>query len=338
MRSLLAAMTCLAMSLVGIAEAGQAFDAIRVRGSIVCGVNQGVAGFSAPDSRGEYRGLDADFCRALAAAVFGDPAKVRFVPTSSQNRFTMLQSGEIDVLARNATQTLQRDTALGLNMAGVNFYDGQGFMVRASLGITSARQLDGATICMQPGTTSELNTADYFRANNMRLAPVLIERPDEFVGAYSAGRCDAMTQDASQLASYRATALQNPSDHVLLPERISKEPLGPMVRHGDDQWFDIVKWVLMGMVEAEELGITKMNLDQRLRDPNPAVQRLLGVTPGFGRALGLDERWLYNAISAVGNYGESFERNLGSGSPIGLPRGHNDLWTRGGLMYALPLR
>ena len=338
MRSLLAAMTCLAMSLVGIAEAGQAFDAIRVRGSIVCGVNQGVAGFSAPDSRGEYRGLDADFCRALAAAVFGDPAKVRFVPTSSQNRFTMLQSGEIDVLARNATQTLQRDTALGLNMAGVNFYDGQGFMVRASLGITSARQLDGATICMQPGTTSELNTADYFRANNMRLAPVLIERPDEFVGAYSAGRCDALTQDASQLASYRATALQNPSDHVLLPERISKEPLGPMVRHGDDQWFDIVKWVLMGMVEAEELGITKMNLDQRLRDPNPAVQRLLGVTPGFGRALGLDERWLYNAISAVGNYGESFERNLGSGSPIGLPRGHNDLWTRGGLMYALPLR
>jgi general L-amino acid transport system substrate-binding protein len=338
MRSLFAAVTGLAMSLVGMAEAGQAFDVIRVRGNIVCGVNQGVAGFSAPDSRGEYRGLDADFCRALAAAVFGDPAKVRFVPTSSQNRFTMLQSGEIDVLARNATQTLQRDTALGLNMAGVNFYDGQGFMVRASLGVTSARQLDGATICMQPGTTSELNTADYFRANNMRLAPVLIERPDEFVGAYSAGRCDAMTQDASQLASYRATALQNPSDHVLLPERISKEPLGPMVRHGDDQWFDIVKWVLMGMVEAEELGITKMNLDQRLRDPNPAVQRLLGVTPGFGRALGLDERWLYNAISAVGNYGESFERNLGSGSPIGLPRGQNDLWTRGGLMYALPLR
>jgi general L-amino acid transport system substrate-binding protein len=338
MHGLFATVAGLAMLLVHVAEAGQAFDAVRARGSIVCGVNQGVAGFSAPDSRGEFRGLDADFCRALAAAVFGDHAKVRFVPTSSQNRFTMLQSGEIDVLARNATQTLQRDTALGLNMAGVNFYDGQGFMVRRSLGVTSARHLDGATICMQPGTTSELNVADYFRANNMRLTPVLIERPDEFVGAYSAGRCDAMTQDASQLASYRATAVQNPNDHILLPERISKEPLGPMVRHGDDQWFDIVKWVLMGMIEAEELGITQANVDQRLRDPNPAVQRLLGVTPGFGSALGLSERWLYNAIKAVGNYGESFERNLGSGSPIGLPRGQNDLWSRGGLMYALPLR
>jgi general L-amino acid transport system substrate-binding protein len=338
MRCLFAAAIGLTMSLVGAAEAGQAFDAIRARGTIICGVNQGVAGFSTPDSRGEYRGLDADFCRALAAAVFGDQAKVRFVPTSSQNRFTMLQSGEIDVLARNATQTLQRDTALGLNMAGVNFYDGQGFMVRRSLNITSARQLDGATVCIQPGTTSELNIADYFRANNMRFTPVLIERPDEFVGAYNAGRCDAMTQDASQLASYRATAVQNPNDHILLPERISKEPLGPMVRHGDDQWFDVVKWVLTGMVEAEELGITQANVDERLRDTNPAVQRLLGVTPGFGRALGLDERWLYNAIKAVGNYGESFERNLGSGSAIGLSRGQNDLWTRGGLMYALPLR
>jgi general L-amino acid transport system substrate-binding protein len=329
---------CLAVGWAGVASAGPTLDSIRARGTIICGVNQGVAGFSAPDSRGEFRGLDADFCRALAAAMFGDATKVRFVATSSQNRFTMLQSGEIDVLARNATQTLQRDTALGLNMAGVNFYDGQGFLVRRSAGITSARQLDGATVCMQPGTTSELNSADYFRANNMRMTPVLIERPDEFVAAYAAGRCDAMTQDASQLASYRATALQNPNDHLLLPERISKEPLGPMVRHGDDQWFDIVKWVLMGLIEAEELGITQANLEQRLRDPNPTVQRALGVTPGFGRSLGLDERWLYNAIRAVGNYGESFERHLGSGSPIGLPRGMNDLWTRGGLMYALPLR
>ncbi len=329
---------CLAVGWAGVASAGPTLDSIRARGTIICGVNQGVAGFSAPDSRGEFRGLDADFCRALAAAMFGDPTKVRFVATSSQNRFTMLQSGEIDVLARNATQTLQRDTALGLNMAGVNFYDGQGFLVRRSAGITSARQLDGATVCMQPGTTSELNSADYFRANNMRMTPVLIERPDEFVAAYAAGRCDAMTQDASQLASYRATALQNPNDHLLLPERISKEPLGPMVRHGDDQWFDIVKWVLMGLIEAEELGITSANAEQRLRDPNPTVQRALGVTPGFGRSLGLDERWLYNAIRAVGNYGESFERHLGSGSPIGLPRGMNDLWTRGGLMYALPLR
>lgn len=329
---------CLALTGIGSAAAGPSFDAVKARGSVVCGVNQGVAGFSAPDSRGEYRGLDADFCRALAAAIFGDPSKVRFVATSSQNRFTMLQSGEIDVLARNATQTLVRDTSLGLNMAGVNFYDGQGFLVRRSSGVTAARQLDGATVCIQPGTTSELNIADYFRANNIRFTPVLIERPDEFVAAYAAGRCDAMTQDASQLASYRATALQNPQDHVLLPERISKEPLGPMVRHGDDQWFDVVKWVLAGLIEAEEQGITQANVEARLRDPNPGVQRMLGVTAGFGRALGLDERWLFNAIKAVGNYGESFERHLGSGSPIGLPRGLNDLWTRGGLMYALPLR
>ncbi|NGM22786.1 amino acid ABC transporter substrate-binding protein [Roseomonas stagni] len=329
---------CLALTGIGAAAAGPSFDAVKARGSVVCGVNQGVAGFSAPDSRGEYRGLDADFCRALAAAIFGDPTKVRFVATSSQNRFTMLQSGEIDVLARNATQTLVRDTSLGLNMAGVNFYDGQGFLVRRSSGVTAARQLDGATVCIQPGTTSELNIADYFRANNIRFTPVLIERPDEFVAAYAAGRCDAMTQDASQLASYRATALQNPQDHVLLPERISKEPLGPMVRHGDDQWFDVVKWVLAGLIEAEEQDITQANVEARLRDPNPGVQRMLGVTAGFGRALGLEERWLFNAIKAVGNYGESFERHLGSGSPIGLPRGLNDLWTRGGLMYALPLR
>jgi general L-amino acid transport system substrate-binding protein len=297
-----------------------------------------VAGFSAPDSRGEYRGLDADFCRALAAALFGDPTKVRFVATSSQNRFTMLQSGEIDVLARNATQTLTRDTALGLNMAGVSFYDGQGFLVRRATGVTTARDLDGATICMQPGTTSELNVADYFRAHSLRMTPVLIERPDEFVAAYAAGRCDAMTQDASQLASYRATALPDPDNHLLLPERISKEPLGPMVRHGDDQWFDVVKWVLAGLIEAEELGLTQANVEERLRDPNPTIQRALGVTPGFGRALGLDERWLFNALKAVGNYGEIFERHLGRDSPIGLPRGMNDLWTRGGLMYALPLR
>jgi general L-amino acid transport system substrate-binding protein len=338
MRRLLLAGIGMAMAWAGPAYAGATFDAIRARGTIICGVNQGVAGFSAPDSRGEYRGLDADFCRALAAAVFGDPTKVRFVATSSQNRFTMLQAGEIDVLARNATQTLQRDTALGLNMAGVNFYDGQGFLVRRSANITSARQLDGATVCTQPGTTSELNLADYFRSNNMRLQVVLIERPDEFVAAYVAGRCDAMTQDASQLASYRATATPNPNDHILLPERISKEPLGPMVRHGDDQWFDLVKWVLSGMIEAEELGITQANVDEMLRSQNPAIQRVLGVTPGFGRALGVDERWFYNVIKAVGNYGESFERNLGRGSPIGLPRGMNDLWTRGGLMYALPLR
>jgi general L-amino acid transport system substrate-binding protein len=338
MRGRMLAGLYLAMGWATGAQAGPTLDAARARGSVACGVNQGVVGFSAPDSRGEFRGLDADLCRAIAAAVLGDPGKVRFVATSSQNRFTLLQSGEIDVLARNATQTLTRDTALGLNMAGVNFYDGQGFLVRRSANLTSARGLDGATVCAQPGTTSELNLADFFRANNMRMTPVLIERPDEFVAAYSAGRCDAMTQDASQLASYRATALAKPDDHVILPERISKEPLGPMVRHGDDQWLDIVKWVLTGLIEAEEQGITQANVDGRLRDTNPAVQRMLGVTPGFGRALGLDERWLFNAIRAVGNYGESFERHLGRGSAIDLPRGMNDLWTRGGLMYALPLR
>ena len=338
MRGWMLAGLCLAMGCVTGAQAGPTLDAVRARGSVACGVNQGVAGFSAPDSRGEFRGLDAALCRAIAAAVLGDPAKVRFVATSSQNRFTLLQSGEIDVLARNATQTITRDTALGLNMAGVNFYDGQGFLVRRSANLTSARGLDGATVCAQPGTTSELNLADFFRANNMRMTPVLIERPDEFVAAYSAGRCDAMTQDASQLASYRATALAKPDDHVILPERISKEPLGPMVRHGDDQWLDIVKWVLTGLIEAEEQGITQANVEGRLRDTNPAVQRMLGVTPGFGRALGLDERWLFNAIRAVGNYGESFERHLGRSSAIDLPRGMNDLWTRGGLMYALPLR
>jgi len=338
LRPMLFAVALAALGLAEPARAASTLETVRERGVLQCGVNTGLPGFSFPDKQGNWTGLDIDLCRAIAAATLGDASKVRFTPLTAQQRFAALQSGEIDVLARNATQTLVRDTSLGLNMAGVNFYDGQGFLVRRSSGVTAARQLDGATVCIQPGTTSELNIADYFRANNIRFTPVLIERPDEFVAAYAAGRCDAMTQDASQLASYRATALQNPQDHVLLPERISKEPLGPMVRHGDDQWFDVVKWVLAGLIEAEEQGITQANVEARLRDPNPGVQRMLGVTAGFGRALGLEERWLFNAIKAVGNYGESFERHLGSGSPIGLPRGLNDLWTRGGLMYALPLR
>lgn len=329
----------LAVGLPLAAQAGPTFDAVKARGYVICGVNQGVPGFSAPDSKGEWHGLDVDLCRAIGVAMFGDPAKVRFVPTSSQNRFTTLQSGEIDVLTRNATQTLMRDTALGLNMAGVNFYDGQGFLVPKRLNVTSAKQLDGATVCTQPGTTTELNLSDWFRNNSLTFQPVILERPDEMARAYAAGRCDVMSQDASQLASYRVSALSDPENHVVLPERISKEPLGPMVRHGDDQWYDVVKWVLDGMIEAEELGITQANVDQLARDSkDPVIQRALGVVPGYGKALGIDEAWLRNIIRAVGNYGESFDRNMGKGSPIGLDRGLNDLWTRGGLMYALPLR
>jgi len=312
-------------------------DAVKGRGVLTCGVNTALPGFSAPNAQGEWRGLDVELCRAIAAAVLGDPAKARFVPTTAQQRFVALQSGEIDVLTRNATQTLLRDTTLGLHMAGVNFYDGQGFIVKRSMNISSAKQLDGATVCVQPGTTTELNLADYFRANRLRFTPVVIERLEENIAAYAAGRCDVYTTDASGLASVRSN-LAVPGDHVILPERVSKEPLGPMVRKGDDQWFAIVKWTLTAMIEAEEYGVTQANVDEMLTTTNPGIQRMLGVTPGFGKALGLDEKWAYNVIKAVGNYGESYERNVGPKTPIGLERGVNDLWTKGGLMYALPLR
>ncbi|MCA3246280.1 MAG: amino acid ABC transporter substrate-binding protein [Azospirillum sp.] len=316
---------------------GPTLDAVRARGQLVCGVNTALPGFSAPDSQGNWRGLDVDMCRAVAAAIFNDPAKARFVPTTAPQRFVALQSGEIDVLTRNATQTYARDVSLGMHMAGVNFYDGQGFIVKKSANIASARQLDGATICVQPGTTTELNLADYFRANRMRFTPVVIERLEENLSAYQAGRCDAYTTDASGLASIR-TNLATPSDHVILPERISKEPLGPMVRKGDDQWFAIVKWTLQGMIEAEELGVTQANVDEQVRSTNPSIQRLLGAQGGFGAMMGLDNRWLYNVIKHVGNYGESFDRNVGPRTALGLERGVNDLWTKGGLMYAIPLR
>ena len=320
------------------ARAGQTLDAVRARGQLACGVNSGVAGFSAPDSRGNYQGLDADLCRAIAAAALGDAAKVRFMPTTYQTRFVALQSGEIDVLARNVTQTLTRDTALGFNMAGVNFYDGQGFMVRQASGVTAAKQLNGATVCVLPGSTSELNMGDYARREGIRLQPVVLGSMDEMTSAYQAGRCDAMTSDASQLAALRVSALREPAAHVVLPERISKEPLGPMVRHGDEEWRDIVFWTLAALIEAEELGVTAANAERMRESTDPNIQRLLGVSQGFGKALSLQEDWALRAIRAVGNYGEMFERNLGKGSPIGLQRGLNDLWTRGGLMYALPLR
>ncbi|RKK02006.1 amino acid ABC transporter substrate-binding protein [Pseudoroseomonas wenyumeiae] len=335
-RTLLAALPLLAAALPALA--GPTLEAVKARGQLVCGVNSGVAGFSAPDSRGEFQGLDADFCRAIAAATLGDAGKVRFVPTTYQTRFVALQSGEVDVLARNVTQTLLRDTSLGFNMAGVNFYDGQGFMVSRASGIAAAKQLDGATVCVLPGSTSELNLGDWARREKIRVQPVVLGSMDEMTTAYQSGRCDAMTTDASQLAALRVSAIRAPEEHLILPERISKEPLGPMVRHGDEEWRDIVFWTFSAMVEAEELGITRTNVAEMKSSQDPNIQRLLGVTPGFGKALGLPEDWAFQVIRQVGNYGESFSRNLGAESPIRLDRGMNNLWTRGGLMYALPLR
>ncbi|MCW5731537.1 MAG: amino acid ABC transporter substrate-binding protein [Alphaproteobacteria bacterium] len=334
----IAAMVAAALAVSAPAFAGATLDAVKQRGFVTCGVSTGVAGFSNPDSAGKWTGIDVDNCRAIAAALFGDAEKVKLVPTTAQQRFTALQSGEVDVLTRNTTQTLQRDTALGFNAAGVNFYDGQGFMVPKKLGVKSAKELAGATVCVQPGTTTELNLADYFRANRMEFKPVVIEKLDEVIAAFFSGRCDVFTTDASQLASVRATRTQNPDDYVILPELISKEPLGPVVRHGDDQWFDVVKWSLIAMIEAEELGITSKNVDEMAKSTNPNIQRFLGVTPGMGKALGVDEKWAYNIVKQVGNYGESFERNLGRSTPIKLERGKNALWTNGGLMYALPIR
>jgi general L-amino acid transport system substrate-binding protein len=310
-------------------------DAVRARGHVQCGVNTGLAGFSAPDSKGVWRGIDVDVCRAVAAAVFGDPNRVRFTPLTAQQRFTALQSGEVDILSRNTTWTLSRDTSLGLNFVGVNYYDGQGFMVPKKLNVKSAKQLSGATVCVQPGTTTELNLADYFRANKMTFKPVVIEKLEEVLNAYFAGRCDVYTTDVSGLVAVRASRAPNPAEHVILPDVISKEPLGPSVRHGDDRWYDVVKWSLFAMIEAEELGLTAKNIDEHAKSTNPAVQRMLGTTGDLGKMLGLDNKWAYNIVRHVGNYGESFDRNL---TPLGFERGLNRLWTQGGLMYAPPIR
>jgi len=320
------------------AHAGPTLDKIKQAGSLVCGVNTGLAGFGQPDNQGNYTGLDIDVCKAIAAALFGDPNKVKYVPLSAQQRFTALQSGEIDVLARNTTWTLQRDTELGLNFGPVVYYDGQGFMVPKKSGIKSAKELNGATICVQPGTTTELNLADYFRANKMTFKPLVIEKLDEVVAAYLSGRCDVFTTDRSGLAATRVARAPNPEDHVILPEVISKEPLAPAVRQGDDQWNDVVRWVVYALLEAEESGITSKNVDEKLKSEDPGIKRMLGVTPGMGKALGLDEKWAYNALKAVGNYGEIFDRNVGKDSPLKLDRGINALWTNGGLMYAIPVR
>ncbi len=316
------------------AGAAATLDGVRARGSLICGVNTGIAGFAQPDSQGVWRGFDVDFCRAVSSAVFGDPGKVRYVPTTAQSRFTALQSGEIDLLARNTTWTMSRDTSLGLEFGVINFFDGQGFMVKTSTGVKAARELDGATICVQPGTTTEQNLTDWARANNVRFTPVVIERLEELVGAYVAGRCDAYTTDVSGLAATRSVQPQ-PNDHLILPDVISKEPLGPAVRQGDQRFADIVHWVHYAMLTAEELGVTSANVDQMASDPRPDVQRLIGRSGDLGQMVTLQPNWAANVIKQVGNYEEVFARNL---TPIGIQRGPNALWTKGGLQYAPPLR
>ncbi len=333
----IATLTLAAVLAAGPALAGKTLDAVRARGYVIVGVNGSLFGFGMPDEKGVWKGLDVDTGRAIAAAVFGDASKVKWVPLTAVQRFTALQSGEIDVLCRNATRTLTRDTALGLDFVHVNYYDGQGFMVPKKLGVKSAKELDGATVCVLPGTTTEMNAADFFRTNNMEWKPVVIENTAELAKTFFAGRCDVLTSDASQLAGTRAVA-PNPDDYVILPEIISKEPLAPAVRHGDEQWRDIVDYAVMAMIAAEEMGITSKNVDEMLKSKDPKVQRFLGVTPGNGKALGLDEKWAYNIIKQVGNYAEVFERNVGPNTPLKLERGLNALWTDGGLMYVPPFK
>jgi general L-amino acid transport system substrate-binding protein len=319
------------------ASAQQTLNTVKQRGVLQCGSNTGLAGFGLPDAQGTWTGLDVEYCRAIAAAIFNDPTKVKFIPLTAKDRFTALQSGEIDVLSRNTTWTSSRDTQLGLNFAAVNYYDGQGFLARKALKVNSALELNDAAICVQQGTTTELNLADFFRANKMKLKTVTFASSDEAVKAYDAGRCDAFTTDASGLYAERLR-LVNPNDHIVLPEIISKEPLGPAVRHGDDQWFDIAKWTHFAMVNAEELGVTKANVDDMMKSDNPDIKRLLGTEGKHGEALGLSNDWAYRIIKHVGNYGESFERTVGQGSPLKIARGLNGLWTKGGLQYAPPIR
>lgn len=320
------------------AHAGKTLDHVRRQGRVACGVSTGLAGFSGLDSRGEWQGLDVDICRAIAAAVLGDPGKVKWVPLNSQQRFTPLQTGEIDVLSRNTTWTLSRDASLGLHFTAITYYDGQGFMVARKTGVSSVRELRNADICVQSGTTTEKNLNDYFRAQGIKMRPVVFESYEASLKAFFSGRCQAYTTDLSSLASIRVREAANPDDYRILPEQISKEPLAPAVRRGDDEWFAIVKWVVHALVEAEELGVTRANADTRRNAPDPAVRRLLGSGEDSGRLLGLDRDWAWRALKAVGNYGEIFERNLGEASPLKLPRGQNRLWNQGGLMYAPPIR
>ncbi len=338
-RILIGAAAVSATVAVAPAHAGKTVDAIKARGSIVCGVNTGLAGFSAADSQGNWTGLDVDTCRAIAAALLGDGNKVKWVPLTAQQRFTALQSGEVDILARNTTWTLTRDASLGLSFTGVTYYDGQGFMVPVKTKVKSAKQLKGATVCVQSGTTTEKNLTDFSRANNLDMKPVVFEKQEAATGAYFSGRCIAFTTDASGLASVRNQEAKDPKEHVILPELISKEPLGPVVRRGDDEWFAIAKWVIFGLIEAEEYGITQANVDKMAKESkDPVVMRILGTSEDTGKLLGLDKDWMVRAIKTTGNYGEIFERNVGPKTPIGLPRGVNELWSKGGIMYAPPVR
>jgi general L-amino acid transport system substrate-binding protein len=326
-----------ALSVSALSASAATLDDVKAKGFVQCGVSQGLPGFSNPDSAGNWTGIDVDLCRGVAAAVFGDATKVKYTPLSAKERFTALQSGEVDVLSRNTTWTATRDTTLGLNFAGVNYYDGQGFMVRKDLGVKSALELSGASVCTNTGTTTELNVADYFASNKLEYEIVAFEKADEVVAAYDAGRCDVYTTDASGLYAQRLK-LTNPADHTVLPEIISKEPLGPVVRQGDDQWFNLVKWTHYAMVNAEELGITSANADEMKGSENPAIKRVLGVDGEFGAALGVGNDWAYNIVKQVGNYGEVFNRNVGPDTPLAISRGTNALWTNGGLQYAPPIR
>lgn len=328
----------LAMSVAfaGVAQAGT-LDDVKARGSILCGVSGGLAGFSQPDDKGNWTGIDVDFCRAIAAAVFNDPTKVKFLPLTAKDRFTALQSREIDVLSRNTTWTSSRDTSLGLNFAGVVYYDAQGFMVRKAAKVSSALELSNTTVCVQSGTTTQLNLGDYFRSNNMKYEAVVFNTADEVIKAYESGRCDVFTTDVSQIYAERLK-LSKPDDHMILPELISKEPLGPVVRHGDDQWFDIVKWVLFAMINAEEYDISQKTIDQRLKSDRPDVKRLLGIEGNYGEQLGLTNDWVVRVIRHVGNYGEIFDRNVGANSRLKIERGLNKLWSKGGIQYAPPVR
>jgi general L-amino acid transport system substrate-binding protein len=327
----------LAVCLSAQVASAQTLKTVKDRGALSCGVGQGLPGFSSPDDKGNWTGLDVDICRAVAAAVFNDASKVKFVPLSAKDRFTALQSGEIDVLSRNTTWTLSRDTSLGANFTGVTYYDGQGFLVKKSLKASSALELNSASVCVTTGTTTEQNLADYFKGNNMKYEVVAFGTADETIKAYESGRCDVFTSDVSQLYAERLK-LANPADHAVLPEVISKEPLGPMVRHGDDQWFDIVKWTLFAMVSAEELGVTQNNVDEMAKSDKPELKRAFGTDGNLGEQLGLTRDWVSRIVKAVGNYGESFDRNVGAGSRLGIARGLNNLWNKGGIQYAPPIR
>ncbi|MBB4001344.1 MAG: amino acid ABC transporter substrate-binding protein [Aurantimonas endophytica] len=321
---------------VNVASA-QTLQTVKDRGTLRCGVNTGLPGFASQDDQGGWQGLDVDYCKAVAAAVFGDASKVQYSPLSAVQRFPALQNNEIDVLARNTTWTMDRDTTLGLTFAGVNYYDGQGFMVKKDLNVNSALELSGATVCVQSGTTTELNLADYFRTNNMDYNPVVIESQSDVNSAYDSGRCDVLTTDASGLAASRLE-MGNADEHVILPEIISKEPLGPAVRQGDTEWFNVVKWTHNALLNAEELGVTQANVEEMLESENPEIRRLLGQDKNFGESIGVSQDWVVNIIKAVGNYGEIFERNIGVNTPLQIQRGQNALWTKGGLQYGMPIR